>query len=136
MTLLSKAKVMMGAALVAAAGIASAGVPNTISFDNLTNIQLDAYTAGQIGASIARNSTNFSVPFIGVMARCNMGGVPLKCPIEFYDHDSGKLMGSVYLNVLNASIVGAPVYTPEYVNRIEISGWDQVPVTHIQIFEK
>lgn len=133
MKFLILAKSVLIAGALALSASASAGVPNSISFDNLTDIQLDAYTAGQPGASIDRQSSNFSVPFIGVMARCNMGGVPTNCPIDFYDHDSGKLIGSVHMNVLDASVVGFPELTPEYADKIELLGWDTTPITNIKV---
>lgn len=136
MKFISLVKSALVAGSIALSASASAAVPNSISFDNLTDIQLDAYTAGEVGASIDRQSSNFSVPFIGVMARCNMGGVPTNCPIEFYDHDNGLLIGTVYMNILDASVVSAPQLTPEYSDKIELLGWDTVPVTNIRIVSK
>ena len=74
----------------AAFSTAAFALPTNLYFDNQTDITLDAYTAGQPGASIQANSSNFSVPYIGVMIRCNNGGVPRACPIDFYDKAAGK----------------------------------------------
>jgi hypothetical protein len=112
---------------------AAIALPTNIYFDNNTDMQLDAYTGGQPGASIAKDSINFAVPFIGVLARCNMSGVPNACPIDFLDHETGDKIASVILDVWKASIVGTPTLYGDYATKYSISGWETTPVEHISI---
>lgn len=111
---------------------AMASVPTNIYFDNQTDIAVDAFTAGNPGASIPAGVSNFPVPYIGVMARCNIGGVPNACPIEFYTND-GKLFASVILNVNTATVSTEPQFFGEFVGQYDISGWEASPVEHITI---
>lgn len=112
---------------------AVAALPTNLYFDNNTDVTFGAYTAGQPGATIAANVNNFSVPYIAVMFKCNNAGVPLACPIEFYDKSNGKKIASVILNIKTATISAPPVFESDYASFFSITGWDGSPLSRISI---
>lgn len=122
--------------LGSATHVVAASLPSMVYLDNFTAYTVDGYTAGQPGARLTNYSSNFGVPYLGVITRCNLGGTPEACPIEFYNNENHELMASVLIDIWQAKVIAAPVLYGKYRDELAVKGWEEVPFSHITLYEK